>query len=116
MGTERAAAVNLLSMTRPQGSLRHYAGTAPQHQTLPTHAQVNAACLPDCDAGGPIKPGSVSGDLYSHLASYGLECLVLLHTRSDSCALYARQHAGTDFLVPFCRQSSSSVQMRMYQI
>ncbi len=47
MGTECAAAVNLLSMTRPQGSLQQYASTAPQHQTLPTHAQVNAACLPN---------------------------------------------------------------------
>ncbi|KAL0031429.1 hypothetical protein WJX77_000042 [Trebouxia sp. C0004] len=39
MGTECAAAVNLLSMTRPQGSLQQYASAAPQHETLPTHSQ-----------------------------------------------------------------------------
>lgn len=59
MGTERAAAVNLLSMTRPQGSLRHYASTAPQHQTLPTHAQAIQQQCTDAHV-SDIRPSSTA--------------------------------------------------------
>ncbi|DBB16241.1 TPA: hypothetical protein ACH3X3_014562 [Trebouxia sp. C0006] len=59
MGTERAAAVNLLSMTRPQGSLQHYASTAHQHQTLPTHAQAIQQQYTDVHV-SDIRPSSTA--------------------------------------------------------
>ncbi|DBA76558.1 TPA: hypothetical protein ACH3X2_008613 [Trebouxia sp. C0005] len=61
MGTERAAAVNLLSMTRPPGSLQHYASTAPQHQTLPTHAQAIQQQCTDAHVSG-TSPSSTAAE------------------------------------------------------
>ncbi len=43
MGTECAAAVNLLSMTRPQSILQHYANILPHNQTASAKAQVCGA-------------------------------------------------------------------------
>ena len=45
MGSECTAAVNLMSMTRPQSSLHNYAAIASQHQHVADTAQASI-CMP----------------------------------------------------------------------
>lgn len=83
MGSECTAAVNLMSMTRPQSSLHNYAAIASQHQHVADTAQESQEqCRSDAD-----EPVSVQPDCMEHDEAEQQESqAALIREHARSCA------------------------------